>query len=550
MLIYRDYQSALVAGIKDAWTRGDKNPLAVLPTGGGKTVVFSGLLSEEPGASCAIAHRQELVGQMSLALARCQVVHRIIAPASVIRRIVQAHVIELGRTYYSPGAKCAVAGVDTLLNKTDELAAWLPTVKLWVVDEGHHVVRDNKWGKAVAMFPHARGLGVTATPVRASGEGLGRHADGVFDCLVEGPGMRELIRTGWLTDYRIFAPPSDLRLDDVPVSTTTGDYNPVKLRAAVHKSHIVGDVVAHYLRIAPGKLGVCFASDVETATDIARQFVTAGVSAEMVSAKTPDVDRANIMRRYRARQIMMLVNVDLFGEGFDLPAIEVISMARPTQSYGLYCQQFGRALRPMDGKDRAIIIDHVGNTLRHGLPDMPRAWSLNRRERRSRGQADDVPAIRACLNVECMQIYERVLVVCPFCGAKPEPASRSAPEFVDGDLTELDPAVLRRMRAEVARVDMPADQYRAELGAKHCPRVAIAPHVRRHVQRQDAQRQLRDAMALWAGVGRARGLGDAEMYRRFYRDFGVDALTAQALDSKDALTLLDRITLATQGGFS
>lgn len=562
MIPFRPYQSALVEGIRAAWASGARNTLAVLPTGGGKTVVFSGILADESEPTCAIAHRQELVGQMSVSLARCGVVHRIIAPQSVIRRIVKMHVTEAGASFYDPNAACAVAGVDTLVRKTDELSAWLHRVTLWVVDEAHHLLQKNKWGKAAAMFPNARGLGVTATPIRASGEGLGSHADGLFDDMVIGPSMRELINDGWLTDYRIFAPQSDVDLSDVDVSQATGDYNPKKLKAAIRKSHIIGDVVDHYQRIASGKLGVTFASDVETATDIAFQFNQAGVRAEVVSAKTPDSVRAEIMARYRRREIVMLVNVDLFGEGFDLPAIEVVVMARPTESFALYCQQFGRSLRLMldgptpedrderlsaisaSGKPRAIVIDHVGNVIRHGLPDAAREWTLDARDHKSREAPDDVIPLRACLNVTCMQVYERIHPSCPYCGHHPIPASRSAPEFVDGDLFELDPETLAAMRGEVEKVDMSPADYRAELAANHCPTIGQHAHVKRHMERQEAQQALRASMAWWAGYHKSHGRSDAESYRRFYHTFGVDALSAQALGTADALILAERINNA------
>jgi superfamily II DNA or RNA helicase len=558
MIPYRPYQSALVDGIIDAWSTA-RNTLAVLPTGGGKTVVFAGILAGEREPSIAIAHRQELVGQMSMALARCKVSHRIIAPDTVIKRIIRQHVAEMGASYYNDRAPCAVAGVDTLLNRSEQLIGWLPRVKLWVVDEAHHLLKTNKWGKAVNMFPNARGLGVTATPTRASGEGLGSHSDGLFDQMVIGPSMRELIDDGWLTDYRIFAPQSDVDLSTVTVSNATGDFNPTKLKKAIRSSHIIGDVVTHYQRIAPGKMGVTFASDVETATDIAAQFNAADVPAEIVSANTPDEERAAILHRYRNRELLMLVNVDLFGEGFDLPAIEVVIMARPTESFALYCQQFGRALRLMlDGptpttragrlaaiatsrKPRAIIIDHVGNVVRHGLPDAPREWTLDPRDRRSRGTPDDAVPLRACLNVTCMQVYERFLPECPYCGHHPEPSSRSAPEFVDGDLTELDPAVLAAMRGEVARVDMSAAAYQAELAANHCPPIGQRAHVKRHLERQEVQQALRASMAWWAGHHQAKGRSDAESYRRFYHQFGIDALSAQALGPVEASALAEKI---------
>lgn len=546
----RPYQQDIRDDIESRWL-GVANVLAVLPTGAGKTVLFSSILADEPGASCAIAHRQELVSQISLALARNGVRHRIIGQDPVIRMIVRLHMEEVGANYVVPNAKCAVASVNTLTGKkfAESLKPWLPTVKLWVQDEAHHVLRDNQWGRAAAMFPNARGLGVTATPLRADGNGLGRHADGLFDTMVIGPSMRDLITMGFLTEYRIFAPPSTFQRDQVAVSQTTGDFNLDQMRKAVASSslvvhdekQIVGDIVQHYQRIAPGKLGVTFVPDIVTAEEVASQYVAAGVPAEIITGKTPDDERYKMMRRFKNRQTLQLVSIDVLGEGVDVPAIEVVSMGRPTESYGLYVQQFGRALRLLDGKDRAIIIDHVGNVMRHGLPDAPREWSLDRRERRSSGKSD-AQTIRACLNPECGAVYERFRDACPYCGTPvPPPAERSRPEFVDGDLFELDPAMLEQMRGAVARVDMTPEAYREQLGRQGVPQIGIMANVKRHIERQETIGTLREAMAVWAGYERAAGLSDREIFRKFYIEHGHDWMTAQTLKRDEALGLAERV---------
>lgn len=535
----RPYQHENKQDVNAKWASGLTNVLSVLPTGAGKTVTFADIVRDHNGASCVIAHRQELVTQISLALAREGVRHRIIGPKSVVKLAVKIHMEEVGRSFYEPSSRCAVAGVDTLVRRTVELESWCASVTLWVMDEAHHVLKENKWGTAIEMFPNARGLGVTATPCRADGKGLGEHSDSVFQDMIVGPSMRDLINMKFLTDYRVFVPPSDLDLSDVTTSQATGDYNPNKLKTAVRQSHIIGDVVTHYRRIAPGKRGITFATDVETATDIAAQFNAAGVPAAIVSAKTPDSERVAVLRRFRNGELLQLVNVDLFGEGFDLPAIEVVSMARPTQSYSLFAQQFGRALRLMDGKEVAFIIDHVGNCIRHGLPDRHREWTLDRRERRVKGMPDDVIPTRGCTN--CASLYERVHKKCPYCGHVEEPANRGGPEFVDGDLTELDPATLAAMRGEVARVDMDKEDARAEAVAKHMPLVGQMAHVKRHVVRQEAQAALRASIEWWAGYQRAEDREDPESYRRFYFMFGIDVLSAQALGTKDALALAERI---------
>ena len=530
----RDYQLRLENGVYAAWQGGARNVAVQLSTGAGKTFVFARVAAAANTAVCAIAHRHELVGQMSVALAREGVRHKVIGPDTVRRSCVSLHMAEFGRSFYDPGARVAVAGVDTLVNH-DRKDPWLAQVGLWIQDECHHVLADNKWGKACALFPNARGLGVTATPVRADGKGLGRHADGLMDALIVGPPMRDLIRAGFLSDYRIFAPRSDIDLSAVTVGDG-GDYSAPKLKAARQRSRITGDVVKHYLRIAPGKLGVTFDTDVESATGTAEAYRAAGVPAEVVTSKTPDVARASVLRRFRSREVLQLVNVDLFGEGFDLPAIEVVSMARPTQSYSLFAQQFGRALRPMDGKHHAIIIDHVGNVEeRHGVPDAPRTWSLDRRERRRAGAPTDVVPVTACLNPECMGVYERVLTACPYCGAVRPIADRSTPERVDGDLTELNADVLARLRGEIRHVDGPALIPR---NVDYPVGLAIRKH---HVERQRAQAELRASIALWAGWQRALGRADPESYRRFWFRYGTDVATAQTLGEREALALNERI---------
>ena len=334
----RPYQAQLKADIYKIWQSNPRaNVLAVAATGSGKTVLFSDVIHDHKGASVAVAHRQELVSQISLALARNGVRHRIIGVSSLTKICVQLHMMEIGASYFDPTAMCAVAGVDTLIRMKDD--PWFRQVTLGIQDEAHHMLGNNpsnmnKWGRAATMFPNARWLGVTATPNRADGRGLGRHAEGIMDAMVLAPAMRDLINMGYLTDYRIFAPPSDIKLEDVPV-TASGEFSQEPLRKAVHASHIVGDVVAHYRRLAMGKLGVTFAVDVESATEIAQSFNDAGIPAAIVHAETPTYDRVRLLNMFKKRELLQLVNVDLFGEGFDLPAIEVVSMARPTHSFPL-----------------------------------------------------------------------------------------------------------------------------------------------------------------------------------------------------------------------
>lgn len=558
----RPYQQELKNQIYNHWNdHQHSNVLAVLPTGAGKTVFFSSIIAEHAGATCAVAHRQELVSQISLALARNKVRHRIIGPTNVVKMIVRLHMEEVGHSYYDPNSRHAVAGVDTLVRRGDQLANWLPTVKLWVMDEAHHVLQDNKWGKAVNMFPNARGMGVTATPSRADGNGLGSHADGVFDKMFIGPSMRDLINMGYLTDYKLYAPPSSFRRDAIKkVSQTTGDFVASEVSKAVNESslvahdekQVVGDVVRTYQKLLNGMLTVVFAPDVATATELEKQYNDAGIPAKCVHGAMPDAERINAVRKFKNREYLVLTSVAIFDEGFDCPAIEAVQDVSATESFGRFVQRAGRMLRLKEGKDFGRYVDHVGNIERHAvLVDHPegtkielchREWTLDRREKS--GGKSEKSAVRAC--AACSGTYERYLKKCPYCGEPiPEPAAtqRSNVEWVDGDLHELNPDVLAQMRNEVVGAREDVNQYRDKMIGHGLPPHAVKRNVKLHENRLDALVRLDLKLAEWAGYRRAEGLSDSEIFRKFYLTYGVSWLEAQALKAADADKLRERIGL-------
>lgn len=555
----RDYQVAARQECDAGWsTPGVANIMLTLATGGGKTVVVGDTLKTYNVASVVMAHRQELVGQLALSLNREAVPHAIIAPKAIVREIIAFEMDAHGFTHYSPRSNIRVAAVDTLIRRDPKKDAWFEDVQLQIVDEGHHVLRTNKWGQAMAMFPNARGLLVTAHAVRGDGMGLGRHADGVVDRLVIGPHGRELISRGMLVDYDFACPKNDLRLENVEIGANN-EFNTKQVRAAVHAStRIVGDVVGAYLEHARDKLGITFAVDIESATEIADKYKERGVHAEIITGETPLGVRSALMRQFRNRQIQQLVSVDVLGEGVDVPGVEVISMARPTNSFQLFGQQLGRGLRlnisneltaqwhafsnverlahiARSVKPKTLFIDHVQNTLRHGLPDVKQVYKLERREKRSRKQPDDAIPMREC--VKCLKPYQRTELKCPYCGEEFIPAGRSTPDQVDGDIGLLDPAVLETWRAELSRVDGAArvSQY---------GNTAAGPTiVRNHMNRQIAQQSLRAAMALYAGLMIHDGYSEREAYKRFYFMFGYDVMNAQTLGTPDANALEAKIKI-------
>lgn len=568
----RGYQSSLIAGIETAWGQGQPNVIGVLPTGGGKTMVMSELARlYQHEAGVAIAHRSVLIGQISAALARAGVPHDIIASKAVVRTIVAEHMEEFGRSYYVPGHHWKVASVDTLPGRAAALASWIKRVTIGFTDEAHHVLEANKWGRECLRFdnPAMRWFLPTATPERGDRKGLGRQADGIADVIVEGPTMRWHIDNGYLTDYVIRAPmPADLDLSDVEVGGS-GEYNQKQLRRAVHRStKIIGNVVDTYRNYTPGKLGIAFAVDIEHAKALTAEFNAKGVSCELITADHSEEERRLILRRYRNRETLVLVNVDLFGEGFDLPAIEVVMFVRPTASYSLYAQQFGRGLRLMidkafmamwesytpeqrkaiiaqSGKPVAHIHDHVGNVLHfYGPPDKPREWSLERGGRRS-APSDAIP-LRVCLNTMCLQPYERFYPRCPYCGMEPPaPVAPSLPQEVDGDLTLYTPEMLRALfgveALEHALAIQPSQFCAVPPGMDTGTVRAIQ---RRHQEKLQQQGRLRELMPLVMPPT----LEPRAAQRKFFLRYGVDVVQARLLGAKDTEDLVERVLDSITGG--
>lgn len=547
MIILRHDQQVLKSDINHDWNHGAQNVLGVLSTGGGKSVIASDIVLDgfkQNKQQAVIAHRNELVGQMSVHIANRGIQHRIVGSTKTVTRITRAHRKLFGRSFVNPSARTAVVGVDTLVARTDELKSWAAQTDQWIIDEAHHVLRANKWGRAVELFPNARGLGITATPLRADGCGLGRQYDGVFDSMCVGLEMRPLIEIGALADYEIVCPTSDIVVDDSEVGAS-GDWSNVKLATAAKKSHIVGDAVNAYCQYAWGKQAIVFATDVETAGEIAARFNSVGIRAASLSAKTDDAVREKYVEEFKDGILKVLVNVDLFDEGFDVPACEVVIMARPTMSLSKYRQMAGRALRAMIGKRCGLIIDLVSNVIRHGLPDRVIPWTLARRDKRAKQEADpDEIPLTVCKH--CTKPFERFLTACPHCGLAPplpEPSSRTVAQ-VDGDLVLLDKATLDRMRAATI-IESIADIAKRVRGA--VGDFAARGASNRHIEKIAAHKNLQDAIAQWAAIERQRGFSDREIHKRFYLTAGVDVLTA--LDGRQTRQDFETLTNKVKGWY-
>lgn len=542
----RPYQQRAIDGIYTAWLSGHQAVCAVLPTGGGKTRVKAHIAKMERDAGrimILIAHRRELLGQISMALAEEGIMHNILCAQNAKTYISTCHVKKLGRSYYSTQEdRIFVASIDSL--KPADIAWFVAQGDrvTWTLDECHHLLRANKWGKVICQFDTAgaKGLGVTATPERAEGKGLGRSSDGLFDTMVIGPGMRELITQHFLSDYKIFCPPTDIDFSRIEVSKNTGDYKDEPLKEAVKDSRLTGDIVGTYLKHAAGKRGLTFTIDIDTAETVAAAYRDAGIPARAISSRNTNSERDSYNDQIKTGELLQLVSSDLISEGYDVPAIEVASMGRPTQSEGLYRQQFGRILRVMEGKQYAILFDHVGNVLRHGLPDAAREWSLDRRDKRAKTNSG-AESLTACTS--CYKPFPARNSICPHCGERVKEAAvgRTIKE-VEGDLSELSEETLAKMRGEVDRMMESPDAVKNRFLAAGASNLVAAGAAKQHRLRQEQQEVLRSVMEIYGGfyIGTLGCLvKDAQI--AFWKEFGIDVMSAQTLGRGDAEALTGRI---------
>lgn len=533
-IVLRQYQDECKDAIYHAWTKGHRNVLLVKPTGMGKTKLFCKIAVEltegdEIFPTAIMVHRRELIQQISLTLAEEDVMHNIIAPRKDILNMISAQRRLFRKAFYEYNAPISVISVDTLNSRSIQHAKWAQTIKYWVTDEAAHLLKENKWGKAIRLFTDARGLGVTATPKRLDRRGLGREADGVFDTMIKGPTTRWGIRNGFLCKYKIAIPASDYK-DFLKSASSNSDYSREAMADAAKKSHIIGDVVFNYKKFAEGKQAIVFASDIGSGKEMEKKFIEAGIPAKILTGLSSDQERLEGMISFRDKRINILINVDLFDEGLDVPGIEAVIMARPTMSLGKYLQMIGRGLRPAQNKPHLIIIDHVGNVIRHGLPDEEREWSLEREVKRQQ----KINLIRICANINCNAPYDRLLSECPYCGLKLERAlgngaGRVGPAQVDGDLELVDPEVLAEMLSKTV-LESPEEVSRRVEKAAGIPAAMRA--LKNQIKRIEMQKKLSQEVAIWAGLQREEGLTDRQIHKKFY--FIFDKTITQALAEPEA----------------
>ena len=419
-LTLRDYQAQAVQDLRAAYRQGARAPLLCLPTGGGKTIVFSAITAgavDRGRRVLILVHRRELIRQASAKLAQIGVAHGIIAAG-----------------FPASDQPVQVASVQTLVRRLGVIT-WAPD--LIVIDEAHHAVAGS-WSQVLSHWPEAFRLGVTATPVRRDGRGLGA----MFDRLVLGPSVQHLTAKGHLTPTQFYAP--RIRFQEANLRVRSGDYAPEQAAELLDKPTVTGDAIEHFQRLAEGRTAIAFCCTTQHAEHVAAQFRASGIPSQVVLGTTDVDERQRVIDQLGSGDLRVLVSVDVISEGTDVPSVGAAILLRPTQSEGLYLQQVGRVLRPAPGKTHALILDHVGNVHRHGFPDDHREWTLDDRRRRTRtGQA--APCVRTC--EACFAAFAPQ-PACPVCGTPCAVQPARQLKQVAGELQQLTREAVRQRTAE------------------------------------------------------------------------------------------------------
>lgn len=405
----RDYQARDIERIRNAYREGHKRVLYVSPTGSGKTTLFCAIARgaiDKGGYPRVVVHRKELKTQVQERFNQFSIQNKD-ADVAMVRSAMK-------------GKKPS----------------------LLIPDEAHHAVAGS-WQKLIEEYPDVPILGVTATPCRLDGKGLGD----VFDTMIVGPSVKELTAADYLVPAKIWAPSAP---DMTGVRRLGGEWNRKDTALAVERSSITGDAVQHYLDICPTAPAVAFCVDVEHARRTAAAFNAAGVPADVIlgSSEQSEADRERVVAELSTGKIRVLCSVEVISEGFDIPIIECAILLRPTQSLALFLQQIGRALRPAPGKFFAYVLDHAGNVMRHGFPDDDFEWSLETGV--TRKNPSDLLKIVRC--DECFGVYRSGPSHCPYCGKEHTAAQKKRMiEERAGQLALISPEIRAALRFETER---------------------------------------------------------------------------------------------------
>ncbi len=396
---------------------GVRRLLLVGPCGMGKTVLAATMAQAAVQRGKRLqfwCHRKELV---------TQTVRTFVTAADVHTGIIAAG---FPSDASAPAQVCSVQSLKKRIGK-------IPAPDIIIVDEAHHQPSAT-YAALAAAYPSAFFIGITASPIRLDGKGLGAH----FDEMVLGPSTAELIALGFLSPYRLFAPSS---VDMSHTHTVAGDFNRKETDVVMRASSVVGDAVSTYLQHCDGGKALIFGWSIESSELLAAEFRQRGVVAVHVDGETPSDQRTRAMQSFEAGETRVLCSVDLMGEGVDVPSVDAVFLLRPTQSLGVYIQQTGRGLRIAPGKTHVKIFDHANNWTRHGLPDDARSWSLDGVSKARK------PSLSARRCPSCFAVSPMGTVVCVAC-KQPFPSKPRKVTQVDGALVEADLSALRELALE------------------------------------------------------------------------------------------------------
>jgi superfamily II DNA or RNA helicase len=390
----------------------------VAPTGSGKTVIAGEIIREKARARrpvLLLAHRREIIGQTSQKLYDINVPHGIIMAGTSPR----------------PMEYVQVAAIQTLHRRAIHGNGMeLPPADLLVIDEAHHCPA-NTYTEIIKRYPEAILLGLTATPCRGDGRGLG----GIFETIIECPQVAPLIEQGHLVKTRCYAP---VNPDLSGVRTQAGDYVETQLADHMDRPKLVGDIVTHWHKFGEHRKTVAFAVNVAHSIHLRDEFIKSGVRAEHIDGSTPKLERDASLARLASGEIELITNCMVLTEGWDMPEVSCCILARPTKKMGLFRQMIGRVLRPAPGKTDAIVLDHSGAVFRHGFVEDPVEWMLDpdlRAESRAHQKRCENHASRLLECTQCGAIRVGGQP-CGACGFLPQRPPRAI-TFVDGDLAEV-----------------------------------------------------------------------------------------------------------------
>lgn len=427
MLEPRPYQIDAIADLRNSVAGGSRSPLLVMPTGSGKTLVAASLIRSAAAkgkTALFLAPRRELVYQTADKLTALGVEHGIIMAGeqpSFMPSVQVACVPTLYRRCFRDGEPVQSAMFGRGFP--------LPPADLVIIDEAHANFSAMA-SRILAAYPRAVKIGMTATPARSDGRGLGE----LYDRLVLGPSVSELTRLGYLVPARYYgATQADLSA----VRMQAGDYHRGDLGEAMNKPKLVGDVVENWLRICPERQTVVFAVNRAHALALHREFERTGIASDYLDGETPNDERKSILQRHANGDIRVLCSVDVLSYGWDQPSAACAIIARPTKSVARYLQVAGRVLRPYPGKDDCVIIDHAGVVADLGFVDDEQPWSLDGKskiqERKQSQRKEPNP-----INCPKCRAVIRPAPSCSSCGGDLSRQHAKAVEAHEAELFEID----------------------------------------------------------------------------------------------------------------